>query len=128
MGSSRRDFAAVLPALSARFDVLNVDLPGVGESAHLARRPTVAAISDAVESTLDEERVGRVHVLGNSRGARIALELARRGRAFSVVAIGPAGLNVPPERIFQGVGMATARLVMRTAQPRVGPLSRSAIR
>jgi pimeloyl-ACP methyl ester carboxylesterase len=127
MGSSRRDFAAVLPALSARFDVLNVDLPGVGGSAHLARRLTVAAITDAVERTLDEERLGRVHVLGNSLGARIALELARRGRALSVVAIAPSGLNVPPERIFQGLGMATARLVMRTAQPLVAPLSRSAI-
>jgi pimeloyl-ACP methyl ester carboxylesterase len=68
-----------------------------------------------------------VHVLGNSLGARIALELARRGRALSVVAISPSGLNVPLERIVQGLGMGTARLVLRTAQPLIAPLSRSAI-
>jgi pimeloyl-ACP methyl ester carboxylesterase len=127
MGTSGRDFTAVLPELRARFDVLDVDLPGVGRSAHLGQRPTVGALTDAVERTLDEEGVGRVHVLGNSLGARIAIELARRGRASSVVAISPSGLNVLPERIFQGLGMGTARIFMRTAQPLIAPLSRSAI-
>ncbi len=126
-GSSRRDFTAVLPALSDRFDVLNVDLPGAGRSRHLDERPTVAAITDAVERTLDAEGVGRVHVLGNSLGARVALELARRGRALSVVSIAPSGLNLPPERLYQGAGMAVARLAGRTAAPAIGPLSRSAV-
>jgi pimeloyl-ACP methyl ester carboxylesterase len=127
MGSSRRDFTAVLPELRERFEVLNVDLPGIGESPHLDRRPTVSALTDAVERTLDEAGVGTVHVLGNSLGARIALELAVRGRARSVVAIAPSGLNVPPERLFQGFGMGTARIVMRTLDPLIAPLSRSAV-
>jgi pimeloyl-ACP methyl ester carboxylesterase len=127
MGSSRRDFTAVAPALAERFDVLALDLPGSGRSRHLDERPTVAAMTDAVERTLDAEGVGRVHVLGNSLGARIALELAVRGRARSVVAIAPSGLNVPPERVFQGVGMTLARVVMRTAAPLIEPLSRSAL-
>jgi pimeloyl-ACP methyl ester carboxylesterase len=127
MGSSRRDFTAVLPALRSRFEVLNVDLPGIGGSPHLAQRPTVSALTDAVERTLDEQGVGRVHVLGNSLGARIALELAVRGRARSVVAIAPSGLNVPPERVFQGAGMATARIAMRLLDPLIPPLSRSAV-
>jgi pimeloyl-ACP methyl ester carboxylesterase len=127
MGSSRRDFTAVLPELSARFDVLNVDMPGIGRSPHLEELPTVAAITDAVERTLDKEGVGRVHVLGNSLGARVALELACRRRALSVVAIAPSGLNVPQERVFQGIGMGTARIVMRTVEPLIAPLSRSAV-
>jgi pimeloyl-ACP methyl ester carboxylesterase len=127
MGSSRRDFTAVLPELHARFDVLNVDLPGVGRSPHLAQRPTVAAITDAVERTLDAEGVRRVHVLGNSLGARVALELARRGRALSVVAIAPSGLNVPQERLVQGLGMGLARIVLRTADPLAAAASRSAV-
>jgi pimeloyl-ACP methyl ester carboxylesterase len=126
-GSSGRDFTAVLPALAQRFDVLNVELPGAGRSAHLEVRPTVAAITDAVERTLDSEDVGRVHVLGNSLGARVGLELARRGRARSVVAIAPSGLNIWPERVIQGAGMALARVVGRTAAPLIGPLSRSAL-
>jgi pimeloyl-ACP methyl ester carboxylesterase len=127
MGSSRRDFTAVAPLLAERFDVLALDLPGSGRSRHLAERPTVAALTDAVERTLDAEGVGRVHVLGNSLGARIALELAVRGRTRSVVAIAPSGLNVLPERVFQGTGMALARVAMRTAAPLIEPLSRSAL-
>lgn len=126
MGSSRRDFTAVADQLAERFDVLNVDLPGVGRSPVLKRRPRVAAIADAVEATLDAEGVGAVHVLGNSLGARVALELAVRGRARSVVAIAPSGLNVPLERAFQGTGMALARVVTRTTAPLIEPLSRSA--
>ncbi|MGY1659919.1 alpha/beta fold hydrolase [Geodermatophilus sp. SYSU D00705] len=127
MGSSRRDFTAVLPELRAHFDVVNVDLPGIGRSPHLEQRPTVAAIADAVEQTLDAQGLGRVHVLGNSLGARIALELAVRGRALSVVAISPSGLNVPQERVHQGLGMGTARIAMRVAQPLIETVSRSAV-
>jgi pimeloyl-ACP methyl ester carboxylesterase len=126
MGSSQRDFAAVVESLAERFDVLDVDLPGVGRSPALDERPTVAAITDAVERTLDGQGVGRVHVLGNSLGARVALELAVRGRARSVVAIAPSGLNVPPERAFQGGAMALTRVALRTLAPLIDPLSRSA--
>jgi pimeloyl-ACP methyl ester carboxylesterase len=125
MGSTRRDFAAVVDDLAARFEVLNMDLPGVGRSPALTRVPGVGAIADAVERTLDAEGIGRVHVLGNSLGARVALELAGRGRALSVVAISPSGLNVLPERIYQGTSMALARVGMRTTAPLIDQLSRS---
>ena len=127
LGTSRRDFTAVLPALTDRFDVINVNLPGIGRSPHLEQRPTVAAITDAVEHTLDAEGLGPVHVLGNSLGARIALELAIRGRALSVVAIAPSGLNMPQERLFHGASMGLSRIVMRVARPLIGPASRSAV-
>jgi pimeloyl-ACP methyl ester carboxylesterase len=84
-------------------------------------------MADAVEATLDAERLGTVHVLGNSLGARVALELARRGRARSVVAIAPSGLNLPPERVYQGAGMALARVMARSTAPLIEPLSRSAL-
>lgn len=125
MGSSRRDFAAVAPALAEHFEVLAVDLPGAGRSPHLQVRPTVAAIADAVERTLDAAGVGSVHVLGNSLGARVALELAVRGRARSVVAVGPSGMNLPPERLYQGSTMALARVGLRLAGPVLEPLAQS---
>ena len=57
--------------------MLAPDLPGHGRSGALSRRPTVAAIADAIAADLDELGVGRVHVLGNSIGARVALESGR---------------------------------------------------
>jgi pimeloyl-ACP methyl ester carboxylesterase len=41
---------------------------------------------------LDDLRIERAHVAGNSLGGWTALELARLGRARSAVALGPAGL------------------------------------
>ena len=69
-------------------------------------------VTDAVEADLDELGVGTVHVLGDSIGARVALELAARGRARSVVAISPSGLNTPAERAYQAVLMGGNRLAL----------------
>jgi pimeloyl-ACP methyl ester carboxylesterase len=88
--------------------VFAVDLPGQGDAAPVEGRPTVGALTDAIERDLDARGLERVHILGNSLGARVALELARRHRARSVVAIAPSGLSVPPERLFQMVGMAAS--------------------
>ena len=39
LGTSCRDFTAVLPELTDRFDVINVDLPGIGRSPHSRSAP-----------------------------------------------------------------------------------------
>jgi pimeloyl-ACP methyl ester carboxylesterase len=100
LGLTWRCWKPVLPPLARRHEVLALDLPGFGEAPPLARRPTVAALADAVERTLDGEGLGEVHVAGNSLGGWLALELARRGRARSVVALAPAGLELPHERAY----------------------------
>jgi pimeloyl-ACP methyl ester carboxylesterase len=53
--------------------------------------PSIAAIADSLEADLDRRGIDRLHVVGNSLGGWLALELARRGRARSVVAFSPAG-------------------------------------
>ena len=117
IGTTRADFTALRPALDGQYEVLAPDLPGHGESAPLASRPSIAAVVDALEADLDKLGLGRVHVLGSSLGARLALELAVRGRARSVVAISPPGLGLPPERVYQGAVMGTARVLMRAMGP-----------
>jgi pimeloyl-ACP methyl ester carboxylesterase len=52
---------------------------------------SVAALVDALCDELDEVGIDTAHVAGNSLGGWVALELARRGRARSVVALSPAG-------------------------------------
>jgi pimeloyl-ACP methyl ester carboxylesterase len=125
IGSARQDFAALLPALTKDFDVLTVDLPGHGASPSTLRIPSVSVLTDAIEADLDAHHIGRVHVLGNSLGARIAIELARRGRAKSVVAIAPPGLALPPERVYQAALMTAARLILRAGRKGIGPLSKT---
>ena len=123
IGSTRDDFAALLPRLARDFDVLSVDLPGHGGSPAGTWPPTVAALTDAVEADLDARGLQQVHVLGNSLGARIGIELAVRHRARSVVALSPSGLGLPAERVHQGVLMATARTLTRTLRPLLGTLA-----
>src|SRR4051812_44830774 len=89
IGSPRDDFAALVPRLVTHFDVLDVDLPWHGGSASVPWPPTVAALTHAVEADLDARGLDRVHVLDNSLGGRIAIELAARHRARSVVALPP---------------------------------------
>jgi pimeloyl-ACP methyl ester carboxylesterase len=127
IGSTHDDFAALRPRLDGDYRVLAPDLPGHGRSAPQRGRPTVAAIADAVAGDLDELGVSRVHVLGNSLGARVAIELAARGRARSVVAISPSGLNNPLERLYQGVLMGGARLTLRGLRRFVPPMARNVV-
>jgi pimeloyl-ACP methyl ester carboxylesterase len=127
IGSTHDDFLPLRPRLDAQYQVLAPDLPGHGRSPALPRRPTIAAIADAVTADLDELGVGRVHVLGNSIGARVALELAVRDRARSVVAISPSGMNNPGERLHQGRLMATNRLALRALRLLIPAAARTTI-
>ena len=52
---------------------------------------TIDRLADGVCAQLDAEGIGTAHVVGNSLGGWVTLELVRRGRARSAVAISPAG-------------------------------------
>jgi pimeloyl-ACP methyl ester carboxylesterase len=125
IGSTKDDFTAVRPLLEEHFEVFAADLPGHGSSPRLSGRATVSRLTDAVEADLDALQVGRVHVLGNSLGGRIALELAARGRALSVVAISPSGMNLPIERMYQGSAMVMNRIGLRGLRRLIEPAARS---
>lgn len=83
----------ILADLVARYEVIAPTLPGHhGGPSYPTDRPIDFEHSaDAVEGLLDELGVGVAHLVGNSMGGGIALELAKRGRARSVVALAPAG-------------------------------------
>jgi pimeloyl-ACP methyl ester carboxylesterase len=52
---------------------------------------TAATLAEAVEAAMDEAGMATAHIVGNSLGGHVALQLAERGRARSVVAFAPAG-------------------------------------
>jgi pimeloyl-ACP methyl ester carboxylesterase len=88
-----RVWLPVVPSLATRFDVLMPTLGGHCGSDPFPDgvEPTVAALADIAEAELDNAGIETAHVAGNSLGGWIALELAKRGRARSVVALSPAG-------------------------------------
>jgi pimeloyl-ACP methyl ester carboxylesterase len=90
---TRMIWEPVLAALGRDHDVLAVTLAGhVGGSELAPGTPvSVDSLVDAVEGDMDAAGFESAHVVGNSLGGWIALELARRGRARSVVGVSPAG-------------------------------------
>lgn len=91
--ASWRIWHPILADLVARYEVTAPTLPGHhGGPIYPADQPiTFEHSTDVVEGLLDELSVGTAHFVGNSMGGGIALELAKRGRARSVVALAPAG-------------------------------------
>jgi pimeloyl-ACP methyl ester carboxylesterase len=101
-----RHWKPVLADLVARYEVIAPTLSGHnGGPAYPSGMglEKVADAGDSLERHLDELGVGTAHLVGNSMGGALAMELAKRGRARSVVAFSPGGgweLGGPePERI-----------------------------
>jgi len=90
---SWRAWRPVLPGLEAYHDVLVPTMAGHrGGSPWPEGEPVgVAGIVDDVERHMDTAGMATAHLAGNSLGGWVAIELARRGRARSVVALSPAG-------------------------------------
>ena len=114
--SSARVWEPLLPSLGAKHRVFVPTLAG-----HLGGPPVppgssgvVSRIVDATCRQLDEAEIDAAHLVGNSLGGWVALELARRGRARSVLALSPAGAWRAPRDLrrllilFRG-GAALAR-------------------
>jgi pimeloyl-ACP methyl ester carboxylesterase len=88
---SWRTWELVLPVLERNHDVLALTLPGHAGGPPLPRAIDDNVMPDAVERAMDAARFQSAHIAGNSLGGFVALQLAARGRARSVVALAPAG-------------------------------------
>jgi pimeloyl-ACP methyl ester carboxylesterase len=86
-----RTWELVLPALERRHDVLAPTLTGHAGGPPLPDGPPDDAVLDGIERALDEAGFATAHIAGNSLGGYLALRLAERGRARSVVALSPGG-------------------------------------
>jgi pimeloyl-ACP methyl ester carboxylesterase len=93
IGGSWRIWRPVIPMLERRHRIYAPTLPG-----HLGGEPwpenseaTVDGIVDRLAADFERRGMGRPHVVGNSLGGWIALELARRNVPASVTALSPAG-------------------------------------
>ncbi|MBF6062880.1 alpha/beta fold hydrolase [Nocardia terpenica] len=108
-------WGAVLDELSGDNTVFAPTLPG-HRGGPPARHPeTLAALTDFVAAAMDENGWRTAHLVGNSLGGWLALELAARGRARSVTAIAPAGM-------WDSDAQAGARLIrkFRAFAPMIG--------
>jgi pimeloyl-ACP methyl ester carboxylesterase len=106
----------LLGELVARYEVIAPTLAGHdgGPPYPLSSPPTYAAAADSLEAHLDELKVDSAHIVGNSAGAALALELAKRARARTVIAIAPAGGWTDGDGEAKRVGRFFARQIAVT--------------
>ena len=86
-----RTWELVLPALERHHDVLAPTLAGHAGGPPIVGEISDAVCADAVERAMDEAGFETAHIVGNSLGGYVSLQLAARGRAQTVVALAPAG-------------------------------------
>jgi pimeloyl-ACP methyl ester carboxylesterase len=122
-----RCWLPVLAELVPRFEVIAPTLHGHDGGGALPARETPHSISQAtdfLEQHLDELGVGRAHFAGNSLGGALALELARRGRALSVVGISPGGGLEPGDHASAEQIIKVFRRMQRTTRASLKVLPR----
>lgn len=128
LGGSWRSWWPVLGALAAEREVIAVDLPGFGETAPLRGEVSIRTLADAVTTFVTDHNLRGVDAVGSSMGARLVLELARRGGVLgSIVSLDPGGFWSGWQRhAFYSSIWASVRLV-RLLQPVMPALTRHAM-
>ena len=93
IGATWEVWKPVLKALEVKHRVIAMTLPGhYGGPAYSGDGDaTVAGLADQIIAILRAKGIGRAHVVGNSLGGWLSIELARRHFARSVIAFSPAG-------------------------------------
>jgi pimeloyl-ACP methyl ester carboxylesterase len=79
LGGTKSSFFDTAAALSASHRVHAIDLPGFGGSSKPANAPYTARwFAETVVATMDQLGIDRAHLIGNSMGGRVALEVGLR--------------------------------------------------
>ncbi len=118
LGGSWRSWGPILGALAARREVIAVDLPGFGETPPLPGATSIATLADAVTRFLAEQGLTGVDAVGSSMGARLTLELARRGGVLgATVSLDPGGFWRGWEKAYFETSIKLSIRLVRRLQP-----------
>ena len=99
MGSASTAWKEIIPTLSQRFRVITLDLPGHGNTPLIENQPMdPTSLGNAIFELADAYGIEKMHIVGNSLGGWIALEMAASNpdRVLSVTGLAPAGLWLTP--------------------------------
>jgi pimeloyl-ACP methyl ester carboxylesterase len=123
-----RTWELVLPALEREHDVLAPTLVGHAGAAAIAGEVSQDVLADGVERAMDEAGFETAHIVGNSLGGYVALQLAARGRAESVVALAPAGGWAEDDESFTETldYFTTMQDLLQTAAPHADAIAATA--
>jgi len=126
LGGSRGSWDLVVDSLAQSRELILIDLPGHGQTPAEDDSGTFAGLARSLDAWLEAQGLTQVDMVGSSLGARLVLEMARRGRAGAVVSLDPGGFWAGWERhwTFSTLGASVAAL--RLLSPSVRLLSHAA--
>lgn len=128
IGGSWRSWQTILDPLAAEREVIAIDLPGHGDTPPLSGEASIRTLADAVAEFVEQNKLFDVDVVGSSMGARLAIELARRGGVVgSAVSLDPGGFwhgwQIP--FFYHSVNLSIK--LVRALQPVMPAITKSAI-
>ncbi|MBC7447581.1 MAG: alpha/beta fold hydrolase [Hymenobacteraceae bacterium] len=102
IGGSWRSWNTIIDALAAEHDVIAVDLPGHGQTPLLPGEQSIGTFTDALTAFLIRHDLLGVDAVGSSMGARLVLELVRRGTLPGATPILGAVVSLDPGGFWAG--------------------------
>jgi pimeloyl-ACP methyl ester carboxylesterase len=116
-----RTWDLVLPALQERHEVLAVTLAGHAGGPAIEGPVSDATLADAIEAAMEQAGIETAHIVGNSLGGYVSLQLAARGRAESVVVFAPAGGWAQGDRSYMDTleHFRTTQELLGAAEPHI---------
>jgi pimeloyl-ACP methyl ester carboxylesterase len=125
LGGTGRSWDTISPALAQAREVIALDLPGHGQTPEEADSGTFDGLARSLDEWLGREALVGVDMVGSSMGARLVLEIARRGRAGAVVALNPGGFWRGWERTFFKTTIAASIRLVRALSPALPAVARN---
>lgn len=127
LGGSLRSWDTIADDLASSRDLILLDMPGHGRSPPVQGRPTIAAYADAIAGFMADQGLARADLLGSSVGARLVLELTRRGLGGHCVALDPGGFWRGWETPYFASTIGVSGRLIRAIRPALPFLTRHAL-
>ena len=112
-----RSWDTIADTLAQSREVIAIDLPGHGQTPAAADSGTFDGLARSLDEWLEVENLAGVDMVGSSLGARLVLEMVRRGRAGATVALDPGGFWQGWERTFFKTTITASIALVRAMKP-----------
>jgi pimeloyl-ACP methyl ester carboxylesterase len=126
LGSASTAWDLVRPEFDKSFQFITLDLPGHGDAKMPAdKNMDPVALSKILINELQKHGIDKFHLIGNSLGGWIALEMAAAypEQVLSVIGVAPAGLWLTPKTHRNGE-LAVSRYLARATYKYADQISR----
>lgn len=125
LGGSTRSWDTISQQLSQTREVIALDLPGHGKTPEEVDSGTFDGLARSFDAWLSAEEFTGIDMVGSSMGARLVLEMARRGHAGVVVALDPGGFWQGWERTFFRTTISSSIALVRALRPALPAIARN---